>query len=858
MSVIVTLSTVLSPINSLQPPQPESFFHPIQPSAPPAEERETLVVEPSAPTAEEEASHEMTEMKKDAEEEKQADEDLHQPSEVAESIEEGRHAQEHRKRGLSRASSSFPLTQPEEENERRLALDDVVKDAEQRWDEREGSAKSAVQQLTQMELFQIDREEQMPKIDEDLTEQYEKDLRAMKDPFDRALREQDEREAELDLLAEEGHDMKQTWQEQIQETVDLIRHEKEDLLKAMAECREEKEKERGRIDESGRIERRRLSEAVDALREELGSLQYQIQILKEEKAKLQETRPKAATQPQQQPLSPRWETTIGKTRQSHQILSTPFSRQSDRGPTATPISPSSFLGLDTDTRKDQTAEVELSRIFSWQIMFKGIDRNYLTMTQKQNWPIPQGYKLVRSIDEKGARPVLQIKEYSTGKSFALKLFPGGYEEDQKLGANEVLLLERFRHPRIVGLHESVTVQICIDIAEGLCVLHNHPTHPTTHGNLRPENVLLTKDNRTMLCDLEMSAYRGYRLYTVMEKKEVFECCSPEYEYNKAVPPASDIWSLGVMLCRMVTGKPLFAGKSYSEIFKQIEQFDESKIPTSLPPNVRDILVRLLDTNPDSRPTATQLFKGRQLQRILGPETPLSKMHLNQNQVLERELAELQKEHKSLQKRTAKLETIVESLGNVQLPGLPPVTVFPPQSFQIKDQTFTRLPPVSEDAFEGMVAISEPISRGIVSISITLNSLLTDLNLAPFIFITPKKGSLSSLGDPMQSAFSVCFKSSNGHLRIPSSWMKNKEESEQCHQQLKAGDTVVLEVDMEANPHTVQFFVNGKTGKRYVSCLPDSVRVMMITPGEGTSFRLNSVTQLTKPSPLPPYSMELRC
>ncbi|KAK2945655.1 hypothetical protein BLNAU_19389 [Blattamonas nauphoetae] len=238
-----------------EPPQPQPTFLPIEPSAPPAEESETLVVEPSAPTAEEEASHEMTEAKKDADEEKKADEDWHQPREDAESIEEGRHAQEHRKRGLAVASVVFISSDSARRRERKAsALDDIVKCAEQRWDEREASAKSAVQQLTQMELPQNDREEQMHSIDEDLTEQYEKDLRAMKDPFDCAMREQDEREAELDLLAEEGHDMKQTCQEQIQETVDLIRHEKEELLKAMAEWREEKEKERGRIDESGRID----------------------------------------------------------------------------------------------------------------------------------------------------------------------------------------------------------------------------------------------------------------------------------------------------------------------------------------------------------------------------------------------------------------------------------------------------------------------------------------------------------------------------------------------------------------------------------------------------------------------------
>ncbi|KAK2949350.1 putative Carbon catabolite-derepressing protein kinase [Blattamonas nauphoetae] len=328
--------------------------------------------------------------------------------------------------------------------------------------------------------------------------------------------------------------------------------------------------------------------------------------------------------------------------------------------------------------------------------------------------IPSGYTPVRPINEGRFDLILEIKETSTGKSYALKLIPRLTEADRKRGEREVSLLERFRHARIVGLHESmamktyhsivmelgrwnlkdlmtdfesrkelipleVAVQILIDIAEGLCVMHTHTTHPMAHGDLKPENVLLTDDNRAMLCDFGAAEASGMNTSQSVQDVEPSEYSLLERLNDKTHrgTPESDIWSLGVIVHRMVTGRPLFVGESLSKMIQTISKFKTSKIPTSLAPAVRTVLVRLLDPNAESRPTSTELFKERLLERMLGPETPLSKMQNNQLQDLKKELARLKEENKTLQAANAEYRKLVESLNSKQVDTIPPNNMNPP-------------------------------------------------------------------------------------------------------------------------------------------------------------------------------------
>ncbi|KAK2954856.1 putative Protein kinase domain containing protein [Blattamonas nauphoetae] len=169
--------------------------------------------------------------------------------------------------------------------------------------------------------------------------------------------------------------------------------------------------------------------------------------------------------------------------------------------------------------------------------------------------------------------------------------------------------------------------ILIDICEGLLWMHTHSSGSTAHGDLKPENVLLRPNCRAFLCDLGGSAPLDQQLTSKIGEMGTFEYNSPERVMDsKGTPtPASDVWSLGVLAYRMVTGKSLFDGLQVFQMTVALSQFNESKIPLSIDPSVREVLLKMLEPNVALRATTTTLFEGGLLERMLGAETARSKM-----------------------------------------------------------------------------------------------------------------------------------------------------------------------------------------------------------------------------------------
>ena len=98
-----------------------------------------------------------------------------------------------------------------------------------------------------------------------------------------------------------------------------------------------------------------------------------------------------------------------------------------------------------------------------------------------------------------------------------------------------------------------TVRITIEILEGLSVIHEKLR--AFHGNLTPENVLMDGETPkisylgiSMMLGLPNEAKLGNCLYE-----------SPEF-FEGEMSIQSDIWSVGVMLCEMATGRLPFDNK----------------------------------------------------------------------------------------------------------------------------------------------------------------------------------------------------------------------------------------------------------------------------------------------------------
>ncbi|KAK2963691.1 hypothetical protein BLNAU_1256 [Blattamonas nauphoetae] len=74
-------------------------------------------------------------------------------------------------------------------------------------------------------------------------------------------------------------------------------------------------------------------------------------------------------------------------------------------------------------------------------------------------------------------------------------------------------------------------------------------------------------------------------------------------------------------------------------------------------------------------------------------------------------------------------------------------------------------------------------------------------------------------------------------------------SQRRHIVLKEGDCVRIEVDLESTPRTVQFFVNGQAVDSYVSGIPSSVLIGFSVCAQGTSFRIDNISHLSRPTPI---------
>ncbi|KAK2959597.1 hypothetical protein BLNAU_5375 [Blattamonas nauphoetae] len=192
--------------------------------------------------------------------------------------------------------------------------------------------------------------------------------------------------------------------------------------------------------------------------------------------------------------------------------------------------------------------------------------------------------------------------------------------------------------------------ILIDIAEGLQDTRAFLTDIQGPELVDPEGTASKEQAQKM-------AYRSPELFTGEEEN---------------ASPASDVWALGVIAYRLLVGTELFGSLDLSRMTKEISKFNESKIPDTIPEDLRNGLVKMLDPDPSNRPTTTQLFKEKLLERMLGPETPLTQLKDMQlatqeaevrlemtNAGAEEKLMDLEEEKRQLEKEKRRLEKAIQ-------------------------------------------------------------------------------------------------------------------------------------------------------------------------------------------------------
>lgn len=253
------------------------------------------------------------------------------------------------------------------------------------------------------------------------------------------------------------------------------------------------------------------------------------------------------------------------------------------------------------------------------------------------------YLVIAHLARGGSSDVYRARDLRLGRPVAVKVFreAAATPNDRMRREREIRILTDMQHPSIVGIHDTGTVLVegqerqylvmeLLDsgftgvterraiaslgrqIAQALAFVH---AHGFVHRDVKPENILVRSGDDgpvAKLADFGVAQLTdGARLTGVDLLVGTAGYLSPEQVRGGDIGPASDVYSLGLVLLEALTGHPEYTGPALEAAVQRLHR--PPLVPRELPRAWQGLLSAMLADEPRRRPSAARAAE--RLERI---------------------------------------------------------------------------------------------------------------------------------------------------------------------------------------------------------------------------------------------------
>jgi eukaryotic-like serine/threonine-protein kinase len=270
------------------------------------------------------------------------------------------------------------------------------------------------------------------------------------------------------------------------------------------------------------------------------------------------------------------------------------------------------------------------------------------------------YELQEQIGDGGMAIVYRALDTLLGRQVAVKMLRTQYARDEEFVRRfrqEAQSAAKLSHPNIVSLFDvgvtpdeeyyivmeyvdgstlkdvirersPLSVREAVNITRQICdALECAHDHHIIHRDIKPHNILISKTGLVKVTDFGIARALTNNTITHHDSRAVLGSVhyfSPEQARGGATDVKSDIYSLGVVMYEMLTGKLPFSGDSaVSVALKHLRSdfIEPRELNPEIPQSVENIILRCLVKSKDARYPDMRALKADLQDALIHPDVP---------------------------------------------------------------------------------------------------------------------------------------------------------------------------------------------------------------------------------------------